>query len=611
MKPAQWFLPAIAVALLLCLAVFTGKTNGQGFSGYGVEATRPKSVLQRNSGERIALKSRSPGRAVTFPYKTFAVASGATVYSGPSATFYPTSTVRPGVAVEVYRHDPDGWLAIRPPKDDFSLVRSDDLIGTAKPGVFRVVREGAKAWIGTRINQKHRPVSQVKLDRDELVTVVSTVSASNGEKETAWYQVQPPRGEFRWVHQSQFNQNSGIVLTPKTQPVSPLPGTVPRSKSGEAGLNQSTSDRGPAGSSDISPLHMGSVNSRQQETPWENNSRVQTETQQATPEMPEVDQSWQASKQRTPEVIADHRPESEINKVSSHQARPAGFDRPIDTDFPVDKPNSPAHEVQRQMSSAANDWEHAVRRLRSSKGGFYQAETSQDEGVSRHAIDSTRPVTRTSNQDGFIRGNGSGRPNDQAGIHYKDLLDSRKSWQKQLLDLDTYTSQQVVKPTGQWQLGSIVDAARFLASSARTDSQRRQAHLLEQRLQQFQYLKMRSAETNPNSSVAGNLSQKRFASAGSVTGLLSNPGGVDSQKNHRYDAVGFVKQMILDRGNMQSTFVLQDEHGRTICHVMKMPGGVDLKTYLNKKVGVIGDKGYHQRLRLPNVVVRRIVPLGS
>ena len=64
-----------------------------------------------------------PARAEqAFPYKAYVTAAEVYVRSGPGRTFYPTDKLHTGDQVEVYRHDPGGWCAIRPPEGSFSWV---------------------------------------------------------------------------------------------------------------------------------------------------------------------------------------------------------------------------------------------------------------------------------------------------------------------------------------------------------------------------------------------------------------------------------------------------------------------------------------------------------
>ena len=57
--------------------------------------------------------------APSFP--TWPTSTPADVYvrSGPGRNYYPTDKLDKGEKVEVYRHDPGGWYAIRPPRNSF------------------------------------------------------------------------------------------------------------------------------------------------------------------------------------------------------------------------------------------------------------------------------------------------------------------------------------------------------------------------------------------------------------------------------------------------------------------------------------------------------------
>ena len=57
----------------------------------------------------------SPARGdATFPYKATVASEDVYVRSGPGQNYYPTDKLKRGQEVEVYRHDPGGWCAIRP-----------------------------------------------------------------------------------------------------------------------------------------------------------------------------------------------------------------------------------------------------------------------------------------------------------------------------------------------------------------------------------------------------------------------------------------------------------------------------------------------------------------
>ncbi|HKD38479.1 MAG TPA: SH3 domain-containing protein, partial [Pirellulales bacterium] len=55
-----------------------------------------------------------------FPYTAYANSDDVYIRSGPGKNYYPTDKLPRGEPVEVYRHDPGGWYAIRPPRNSFS-----------------------------------------------------------------------------------------------------------------------------------------------------------------------------------------------------------------------------------------------------------------------------------------------------------------------------------------------------------------------------------------------------------------------------------------------------------------------------------------------------------
>ncbi|MFM7738223.1 MAG: hypothetical protein ACKO9H_02385, partial [Planctomycetota bacterium] len=58
----------------------------------------------------------------SFPYQAFVLRDGTLVRSGPGEAHYATDELKQGAPIEVWRHDPDGWCAIRPTPDSFSLI---------------------------------------------------------------------------------------------------------------------------------------------------------------------------------------------------------------------------------------------------------------------------------------------------------------------------------------------------------------------------------------------------------------------------------------------------------------------------------------------------------
>lgn len=160
----------------------------------------------------------------TFPYSAHVLENGSYVRSGPGKAYYPTERLQTGDTVEVYRHDPGGWLAIRPTKKSFTWVRARYL----KPlgdGLAEVTGAKVAARMGSRLDDA-KDVVQVRLNKGETVELIDTKTLDVGEREP-WIKIRPPSGEFRWIHSSLVDLTStaaGIRQTRRAQ--API---VPRS----------------------------------------------------------------------------------------------------------------------------------------------------------------------------------------------------------------------------------------------------------------------------------------------------------------------------------------------------------------------------------------------
>ena len=133
----------------------------------------------------------------TFPYKAYVTSSEVYVRSGPGKNYYPTSKLKSGDEVEVYRHDPGGWFAIRPPSGSFTWV-SARYLETSKHGLVKVVGDQVAARVGSDFSDI-RDVIQVRLHRGEVLEILETKEFRSGPEAGTWYKVAPPSGEFRWV----------------------------------------------------------------------------------------------------------------------------------------------------------------------------------------------------------------------------------------------------------------------------------------------------------------------------------------------------------------------------------------------------------------------------
>ncbi len=133
----------------------------------------------------------------TFPYRAFVTGDEVYVRSGPGQSYYATDKLKLGQEVEVYRHDPGGWYAIRPVSGSFSWV-SGRYLDVREDGLAVVREDNVAARVGSRLRDD-RDVIQVRLREGEVVEVLGKREIPNGSGTTTWYKIAPPAGEFRWV----------------------------------------------------------------------------------------------------------------------------------------------------------------------------------------------------------------------------------------------------------------------------------------------------------------------------------------------------------------------------------------------------------------------------
>jgi uncharacterized protein YraI len=132
-----------------------------------------------------------------FPYTAFISADEVHVRSGPGENYYPVLKLNRGDQVQVYRHDPGGWYAVRPPEGSFSWV-SGEFIQPGGGNIGVVIGDRVVARVGSAFSDI-RDVIQVRLDRDEQVDILEAKRFNAGPAAQTWYKIAPPAGEFRWI----------------------------------------------------------------------------------------------------------------------------------------------------------------------------------------------------------------------------------------------------------------------------------------------------------------------------------------------------------------------------------------------------------------------------
>jgi hypothetical protein len=185
-----------------------------------------------------------------------------------------------------------------------------------------------------------------------------------------------------------------------------------------------------------------------------------------------------------------------------------------------------------------------------------------------------------------------------------------------LQDLDLRLSAEILKDTSQWQLEPIAaDLIRFRSNASQQTDIVTADHILN-KLRRFQSIQLGGSGAQATLAVSGSpavsgvqaIVGQQAIPIDRVAGEMAGPNGAAYAQT--YDAHGWLNELVRDGGMGQSTYVLQDDTGR-ITHVISGTPGLNLHRYLKTKVGIIGQKGYHQRMNLDHVTAERIVDLDT
>lgn len=684
-----------------------GQVHGGQANGGRAAATLPPAAIDSSGAAQPA--------AGEFPYLLTTAYPGVVVRSGPGDSFYSTDRLPVGTSVQVWRHDPDGWLAIRPPEGSFSLIQGSDTQASGQEGVSLVIKDRAKAWVGTRVDQAHQPITQIRLKQGERVAVISTMEVEADGKVMPWLQIEPPAGEFRWVHRDDFSGDtarrqqpdrpaaaSEDALLSATQPAPDQPWTTFIPGQEAAGL----ADNGMANPGVVTPDILAQVRntgrgipagiaaqyqnaqhpSTQQpgtqhpstggplagrssagaDSQWEIVDFPSLELEEGTSalgngqmgvgggmgtgggrQFSEPGQQWRAAQRETPEMgfaeidlPGGPSTSPDQNRLGQNGSRVAGQNSYFPVGFQQNSGNAGNHPADGDQGSAALRWDQALAELRQNQIGNYSSEpgpvpanqpSSQTASTSGYGTfdrsvensggfgvnnDAASPLSGVSGNGG----NGNGGNANGTGVDFA-------AWNQALSQLNVSLGQEVSKSATQWNLTPLLQQSQRLEHLAPSPPQREAANQLRQRMLEFLRLQQTQPplQSNPNDMIAAGpnvnpeLANVRLASAngfafgalGGGTAGLSNPassnGGASGGTGNNalanpYDAVGYLKELVLQRGKQPNAFVLQDANGKTICHVSPEPG-VNLHRYLDQKIGVQGTPGYHASLGLPHVRV--------
>jgi hypothetical protein len=510
-----------------------------------------------------------------FPYEAVVSADEADVYAGPGRRYYTTARLASGERVEVYRKEIGGWLAIRPPAGSFSWMPASQLKLVTEPDVAEVVEDGVQSWIGSRVTNVHEHKSQVALDRGEVVQILGekTVDNEEGGKET-WYKIAPPTGEFRYIHIRDVSR----VLAQGERPPAP-----PRRAAAEE-------EEGP-------PL----TSARGEPEPFA--------AEDSQPRYPRVRprESKPLAKQRANITLVDiFRPgtEEELRQLPmvGQEVVPAAGQSAVRSSPSAAKPKGPAGDgfqprKARRTDVVATPVDRTTR-ARESTTRIASLPTTTVAASRPLPKNEPPPVGNVASESKPIT-----RPHETEKTSTAAMPIEPAEFRRRLEEVELELSAMVANHPSTWRLADLRQRVQVLVEDGPTGADRGEARLLLEHIHKF--AESFGVEDDPVRSLlpgapVANTAVKPLPEQNKTTAIAA-------ASDPKYDGEGWLKP-VLSREKPAAPYAIVDDQGNPVAFVTPSPG-LNLNRYLNKKVGVYGQRGVIEALNSPHIVASRVIDL--
>jgi len=554
--------------------------------------------------------------AEQFPYVGYVNHDGVALRSGPGKTYYATTTLYEGDTVEVYRHDPGGWYAVRPPQGSFSWVLADHV--RLVDGQLGIV-EGQE--VVARVGTDHgdtRDVIQVRLDQGEEVVVLEAQQFGEGANAVTWFKIAPPAGEFRWIAGDAIAREPAVDEVPEA----PSLDESPLDDEPEPAATRSTAPRRlqptPARKLEVDDSDLAEEESTA-DVDYEEPLEAVEEADYADDEEAERPRPARNTTKRRPAkrpAVSDSEYEEDVaGDDSSYDESYTDEDEPVHRKEPARR-RRPGKEVELEESGYEADeyeayddepYDDQVRQAQYQTPSE-RSRARRDEAAAKQRAG--RVASRTRIVDDYdtpatlpprVRTPDGVRPGDLSGDHESTRLGPNAA----LEDIDLALSRMVTEEPRQWNLKPLKLRTEEILSQAPTAVERGRARLLLGRIERFEDVQHRAVALSSAQATIerrrGQVDQVREARR---AGPVSTP--INSS---RYDGVGRLAQIDSNKPGGPS-FALVDTAGRVRSYVTPAPG-VNLRNYLGESVGITGTQGYLPDADRHHVTARRVTVLNG
>lgn len=470
-----------------------------------------------------------------FPYSATILRDDSPVRSGPAAVHYATCRLNKGDTIQVFRKDPGGWLAIRPSEQDFSLVRAKFVLANFSKGTGKITGPDVQSWVGTLSPDEIEPMWQIRFKQGDLVRLIGKQQIEDtGGQLHSWYEIAPPSGEFRWIHESAIQPPVETKLAESRQAGNPAAGSSAAANS---------HDEGP----DIPEAHItdvaiaDTIAATAHATPSKKDATATDNLWRALESTSDKAHSAKSGAEAVDLIVGSTPVQPKPFEPEKFELAPGGsiFEHDIHRSGGTSNKNIAAyssashsqHARQHENTSAKNDqyqqagWQVASEteqpRSSSSDGG---SSASMQPPASRLDPLSLREPKRlgaiqSETAGGFHEPEDERRLGDapqrgpQTAIMEQQVNIFDGSFDDRLRQVELGLTREVVKTTDQWQLAPYRSAVLELSRNAADARQQRQINALLEKIKSFDDLQQRHLLLNRSPSGEDSASQRASQTA--------------------------------------------------------------------------------------------------
>ena len=508
----------------------------------------------------VAAIGQAARAAYAFPYVAYVTQDETYLRSGPGGDFYPTGQLSAGYAVEVYRHDGDGWCAIRPVEGSFCLAPAHQL-RVLDSRTAEVIAPGVPARIGSSLGNERIAV-QVYLERSEMVQLLEPPQPNQ-----PFLKIAPPAGEFRFIAASRLSR------TPPTE------------------------GNGPANAK------------------WQSSGGASSTTQVQYNE---------------PVPARDGGPFAHLEAAPTNGASPAATPIPAN---PAWHPNAVGVAAPPAAADQLANSPDAIAVVPGSPAAEQLASTASTAPTAPGLLSNAAEAT-----------NSGQAASTQPRIRFEGISAPTGPFDSRVTEMQLRLSQIVVQPPATWQLGALREEAASLLAQGDTPELRDQLRDLLDRIATFESVQTRYRTAGATLATANATPASQSPATQTLAGASGAAGapelgmtgqtaevharvpidqGVDNSitptpgaapqtgdlaaNDAKYDAVGTLKPVVSKRAQAPR-FALVDDHGDVVTFVTASPD-VNLQSYVGKRIGVLGNRGFMPEYRRAHVTASRVTPL--